>query len=70
MRLLVEFLEGQLPADVHADLEQHLARCSSCLSQLKTYRSTVSLLHSVREEDLPLELRWTLKAFIDRNCGN
>ena len=70
VRLLVEYLEHQLPPDIHARLEEHLARCPHCLSQLKTYQSTVSLLQTVREEDLPPELRWTLKSFLDRNCGN
>ena len=68
--LLADYLERQLPPDVHSDLEQHLAKCSRCVAQLKTYESTVSLLRSIREEDLPAELRWTLKAFIDRNCHN
>jgi anti-sigma factor (TIGR02949 family) len=70
VRLLVEYLERQLPPDLHARLEEHLARCPHCLSQLKTYESTVSLLKTIREEDLPPELRWTLKSFLDRNCGN
>ena len=70
MRLLVDFLERQLPPDVHADLERHLSGCSRCLAQLKTYQSTVSLLGSIREDDLPAELRWTLKSFLDRNCSN
>ena len=70
MRLLVEFLERQLPPDVHAELERHLAKCPRCLAQLKTYESTVSLLRSVKEDDLPPELRWTLKSFLDRNCHN
>ncbi len=70
VRLLVDFLERQLPPDVHARLEQHLAKCPHCLAQLKTYESTVSLLRSVKEEDLPTELRWTLKSFLDRNCHN
>ena len=70
VRLLVEFLEGQLPPEVHADLERHLSKCPSCVSQLKTYQSTVSLLRSISEEDLPVELRWTLKSFLDRNCSN
>jgi anti-sigma factor RsiW len=68
--LLADYVEHQLPPDVHADLERHLAACPRCLTQLKTYESTVSLLRSIREEDLPVELRCTLKAFIDRNCGN
>ncbi len=70
VRLLVEFLEHQLPPDVHADLERHLAQCPGCLAQLKTYQSTVSILQSLSEDDLPPELRWTLKSFLDRNCHN
>jgi hypothetical protein len=70
VRLLVDFLERQLPPDVQADLENHLSRCPRCVAQLKTYQSTVSLLKSVREEDLPPELRLTLRAFIDRGCRN
>jgi hypothetical protein len=70
VRLLVEFIEHQLPPEVHRELEQHLARCSHCLSQLKTYQSTVSLLRTLKEDDLPSELRWTLKSFLDRNCSN
>lgn len=70
MALLADFVERHLPPDVHDQLEQHLARCPRCVAQLNTYRSTISLLHSIREEDLPLELRSTLKAFIDRNCRN
>jgi anti-sigma factor RsiW len=68
--LLADFVEHNLPSEVHAQLEQHLARCPRCVAQLKTYQSTVSLLRSIREEDLPAELRCTLKAFIDRNCQN
>ena len=70
MRLLVEFLEHQLPPEIHVELERHLARCSRCLAQLKTYQSTVSLLRTLKEDDLPPELRWTLKSFLDRNCSN
>ena len=70
VRLLADFIEGQLPPDEHAALETHLSRCSHCLTQLKTYRSTVSMLRGIREEDLPEELRWTLRAFVDRRCNN
>jgi anti-sigma factor (TIGR02949 family) len=70
VRLLADFLERQLPAEVHRRLEQHLARCPRCVAQLKTYESTVALLRTIREEDLPEELRWTLRAFVDRDCRN
>jgi anti-sigma factor RsiW len=68
--LLADFVEHHLPPEVHAELERHLAACPRCIAQLKTYQSTVSLLRSIREEDLPAELRCTLKAFVDRNCNN
>ena len=68
--LLADYVERQLPQEVHAEHEAHLARCPRCVAQLKTYESTVSLLRTITEEDLPSELRWTLRAFVDRRCRN
>jgi anti-sigma factor RsiW len=68
--LLADFVERQLPPAVHEELEKHLARCPRCVAQLKTYQSTISLLRSIRDEDLPQELRCTLKSFLERNCDN
>jgi anti-sigma factor RsiW len=68
--LLADFVERQLPPEVHARLERHLSACPRCIAQLKTYESTLSLLRSIKEEDLPAELRCTLKAFLDRACDN
>jgi anti-sigma factor RsiW len=68
--LLADYVEHQLPAKVHDELEKHLARCPRCVVQLKTYESTISLLRSIREEDLPQELRCTLRSFLERNCRN
>lgn len=68
--LLADYVERRLPPAVHDELERHLAACSSCVAQVKTYQSTVSLLHSIKDDDLPPELRCTLKAFINRNCQN
>ncbi len=68
--LLADYVEHQLPPAVHEDLEQHLAQCPRCVAQLKTYESTLSLLRSIRDEDLPKELRCKLKTFIDKHCAN
>jgi anti-sigma factor RsiW len=68
--LLADYVEHQLPPEVHAKLQQHLSKCPRCLAQLQTYQSTVSLLRSIREEDLPEELRLTLKAFVQKDCEN
>ena len=68
--LLADYLEGRLSAARHAGLTRHLDDCDSCLAQLQTYRSTVSLLRSLREEDLPSDLRLTLSAFLDQHRDN
>ena len=70
VRLLADYLEGRLPGPTHAQLEQHLAGCPRCVAQLRSYESTVSLLRSLREDELPPELRLTLKSFIDSKCQN
>ena len=68
VRFLTDYFEGQLPPDVRSELEAHLQQCPRCVTQLKTYESTVSLLQSLRDDDLPPDLRITLKSFIDARC--
>jgi anti-sigma factor RsiW len=68
--LLVDYFERHLPPDVHDDLERHLAACPKCVAHLRTYESTLSLLHSLEEEDLPPELRLTLRAFLHDRRDN
>ena len=68
--LLSDYLDGRLPTDVRGDLEQHLGGCSECARFVETFRSTVGLLHSLTDEDLPEELRVRLKAFLDDRCAN
>ena len=68
--LLSDYLDGRLPADVRTDLEQHLGGCSECARFVDSFRSTISLLHSLSDEDLPEELRVRLKAFLDDRCNS
>ena len=68
--LLVDYLEHELPPAVHADLARHLARCPACVASVRAYERTVSLLHSLKEQDLPEDLRLSLRAFLDRQAQN
>lgn len=68
--LLSDYLENRLPPDVKQDLEQHLGGCNSCTSTLDSFRTTVSLLQSISEDDLPQELRLRLKSFLDARCDS
>jgi anti-sigma factor RsiW len=65
LSLLTDYLDGRLPEDLRTELEQHLSGCSDCTTFVSTYRSTVSLLQSLDEDDLPPELRLRLRAFLD-----
>jgi anti-sigma factor RsiW len=70
VRFLAEYLEKHLEPDVRLDLEAHLQKCPRCLTQLRTYESTVSLLRSLRDDDLPPDLRLTVRSFLDAKCQN
>lgn len=70
VKLLADYLERQLPADIRQELDEHLQKCPRCVAQLRTYESTVLLLRSLDDADLPPELRLTLKSFIDAKCRN
>jgi anti-sigma factor RsiW len=65
--LLADYLDGRLPADQRGELDEHMTGCRECAAFVSTYRSTVSLLHSLSEDDLPEELRVRLRAFLDNH---
>ena len=63
--LLVDYLEGRLPRHTRDELDRHLSDCQSCVSQLRTYRTTVTLLRKLRDQDLSTELRSSVAAFLE-----
>ena len=70
VKLLADYLERQLSPELRAEFEAHLHECPDCVAQLRTYESTVSLLRSLHDEDLPPDLRLSVKAFIDEKCNH
>ncbi len=68
--LLIDYVEQRLPDERRQELDRHLEGCGSCAAALNTYRSTISLLASLDEDDLPPELRTRLRAFLDRENAN
>ena len=70
VRFLADYLERRLEPRVYAELEAHLQKCPRCVAQLRTYESTVSLLRSLQDDELPPDLRLTVKSFIDAKCHN
>ena len=39
---IIDYVSGELPADVRAPFERHLSRCPSCQAYLAQYQATVA----------------------------
>jgi anti-sigma factor RsiW len=62
--LLADYLEGVLPADARASLEQHVAGCDRCRAFLASYRATPAILRAATDQALPADLRASLGKWI------
>ncbi|GIV86661.1 MAG: anti-sigma factor [Chloroflexus sp.] len=52
--LLNDYLDGELSATECSELEEQLRRCPDCRQLLASLRQTISLLHHLEDEPLPL----------------
>ena len=55
---LSAYIDGDLPPELCAELEKHLAGCTDCQVVLNTTKRTIDLVHSPLEKpELPEEIR-------------
>lgn len=66
VELLMDYLEGALPADLSAALEAHVAGCLRCAAFVASYRETPRILRHATAAALPAELQESLQAFLLR----
>jgi anti-sigma factor RsiW len=64
VELLMDYLEGVLPADVQAALEAHVAGCPRCAAFVTSYRNAPRILREATAALLPADLETSLKAFL------
>jgi anti-sigma factor (TIGR02949 family) len=64
VELLGDYLDGDLPPATGEGLRAHLADCSDCTAFINTYRGTVRAARSLREEQIPPQLRERLLTFL------
>lgn len=64
VELTLGYLEATLDPKDRKAMEAHLSDCYNCWNFLNTYRETVKLGQSLKEQDIPLELRQRLQAFL------
>lgn len=64
VELLMDYLEGVLPAETAAELEAHVAGCPRCRAYVASYRETPRILRDATDADLPVDLQRALVAFL------
>lgn len=64
VELLMDYLEGVLPADVRAALDEHVAGCSRCAAFVASYVETPRILRDATVVTLPADLEASLRAFL------
>jgi anti-sigma factor RsiW len=69
VELLMDYLEGVLPADVHAALEAHVAGCAKCAAFVASYKATPRIARDATAMKLPADIEASLKAFLRSRIG-
>ena len=62
--LLGDYLDGSLPERLKRMLEWHIEGCPPCVAFLNTYRGTVNATRTLRDVEIPPELRKRLLAVL------
>ena len=62
VKLVTDYLEGQLTPTERRRFEGHVAICPPCRAFLNQMRTTVELVGDLREEDVPPEMEEHLLA--------
>jgi anti-sigma factor (TIGR02949 family) len=66
--LLLDFLDGDMPAAEERHLQEHLAGCPPCVDFLRTYQATPTLCKHALSEKMPSELAAKLTDFLRHKC--
>jgi len=62
--LLMEYLDGALPADVRAALDEHVAGCAKCAAFVASYLATLRIVREATAATLPADVEASLRAFL------
>jgi anti-sigma factor RsiW len=64
VELLMDYLEGVVPPDVRAALDEHVAGCPRCAAFVESYLAVPRILREATASTLPVHLEASLKAFL------
>jgi anti-sigma factor RsiW len=66
LRLLAEYLDGELLGADHANVEQHLQRCRSCFSRVEFEEQLRTKLAALSEGSVTGAFEERIRSLIDR----
>jgi anti-sigma factor (TIGR02949 family) len=62
---LSDYLDGDAPTELCAEIERHLAECNKCRVVVDTLRKTVTLYHQLPQPEMPESVRERLYKRLD-----
>lgn len=62
---LSDYIDGELEAELCAEIEQHVSECVNCRIVVDTLKRTVTLYHDHGREPLPEDVKTRLLAALD-----
>ncbi|MGE5603651.1 MAG: anti-sigma factor family protein [Nitrososphaerales archaeon] len=66
---LSDYIDGELEAELCAEIEQHIACCNNCRVVVDTLKRTVTLYHEHGHEPLPEEVKNRLFEALNLNTA-
>ena len=66
---LMDFLEGVLPEDLTAALQEHVGGCPRCAAFVASYQAAPRILREATDAALPADVRTALTAALRAETG-
>jgi RNA polymerase sigma-70 factor, ECF subfamily len=68
LRVFADYLDGDLPASLCAELELHIKKCQTCDCVIDALRKTLALYKKMPELEIPPKTKRNLDRFLRKRC--
>jgi anti-sigma factor RsiW len=64
VNLLIDYVDGDLPADRRDEFKRHMCGCLPCYVYLQTYQDTIRMTRSLPKCEMPPEMAARLQSML------